>query len=139
MALRLSNAARSAAADAVVDLLDAGSTGGLLRIYTGSQPAGPGSTATGDLLAELDLADPAFGSASNGVAAIDADPALSTTGVDDGAAGWFRLLDSNELAVVDGTVTATGAGGDLTLNTTTISVGLTVEVTGGSITMPSGA
>jgi hypothetical protein len=34
-------------------------------------------------------------------------------------------------------VTATGGGGDLTLNSTTVSVGVDVEITSGTITMPA--
>jgi hypothetical protein len=109
----------------------------MVRIYTGSQPAGPGSSATGDLLVEIDLNDPAFAAASSGVATLDVDPVPTGTGVDDGTAGWFRLLDSAGTAILDGTVTATSGGGDLELATTTISVGLTVEITAGTITMPS--
>jgi hypothetical protein len=40
---------------------------------------------------------------------------------------------------MDGSVTATGAGGDLQLATTAISVGLTVDITGGTVTMPAAA
>lgn len=142
MATRISTAARNAAADAVVDLVDGGAGAGRIRVYTGSQPAGPGSTATGTLLAEFTLNDPAFGASSSGVATLDVDPALTTTGVAAGTAGWFRLLDSTEagstgLGVVDGTVTATGGGGQLELATTTISVGLTVTITSGTVTMPA--
>jgi hypothetical protein len=35
-------------------------------------------------------------------------------------------------------VSATGAGGDLELATTSITAGLTVDITGGTVTMPSG-
>lgn len=144
MAVSLSTAARNAGVDAIVDLIDGGSGAGVLRIYSGSKPAGPGSSATGTLLLAYTLSDPAFGSASSGSASIDVTPALSTTGLAAGTAGYFRLLDSTEaagtgLGVIDGTVTATGGGGDVTLSTTTVSIGLTVEVTSLSITLPASA
>jgi hypothetical protein len=131
--INLSNAARSAAANAAVDLVDAGAAGGKIRIYSGTKPAGP-DTAIGAqvLLAELTMdATAAFSAAVNGVKTLDATPVLSTTGLAAGTAAWFRMLDSNNLAVIDGAV-----GTDMTLNTTTISVGVTVEVTAGSMTMP---
>lgn len=142
MATRISTAARTAAANAVVALVDGGSGAGVIRIYTGTQPAGPGSAASGALLASLTLNDPAFGSAVSGVATLDVDPALTATAVADGTAGWFRLLDSTEaagsgLGIVDGAVTATGGGGQLTLATTTVTTGLQVQITSGSITMPA--
>lgn len=142
MATRLSTAARNAAADAVVDLVDGGSGAGVIRIYTGTQPAGPGTTATGTLLAEFTLSDPAFGAAGTGVATLDVSPALTDTGIADGTAGWFRILDSTEaaatgLGVLDGSVTASGGGGELELNTVSISTGVTVEIVSGTVTMPA--
>lgn len=142
MATRISTAARTAAAGAVAALVDGGSGAGVIRIYTGTQPAGPGSAATGTLLASLTLNDPAFGAAVSGVATLDVDPALTATAVADGTAGWFRLLDSTEaagsgLGIVDGAVTATGGGGQLTLATTTVTTGLQVQITSGTITMPA--
>ncbi|WP_045740874.1 hypothetical protein [Actinoplanes rectilineatus] len=142
MAIRISTAARNALAGAVRDLVDGGPAAGRLRIYTGTQPAGPGTTASGTLLAEITLNDPSFGAASAGVITAAQSPALSGTGVAAGTAGWWRLVDSTEagttgLGMVDGSVTATGGGGDLQLNTTTISIGLTVAVTSLTLTMPA--
>lgn len=143
MAIEINTAARNAACDAVVDLIDGGSGAGKLRIYTGSPPATPGTSATGTLLAEFTLSDPAFGSASSGAAALDVTPAVTDTADATGTAGWFRFLDSTEaagtgLGVIDGTVTATGGGGDLTLNTTSIASGATVTIDSYTFTMPTG-
>ncbi|MGV9536564.1 hypothetical protein ACWEU6_21810 [Streptosporangium sandarakinum] len=137
MAIRLSTATRNAAADAVVDLADAGAGAATIQLRTGSQPATANDTATGTLLATFTLVKPAFGSASAGAAALASTP-RSTTGAAAGTAGWWRMLDSNGATVMDGSVTATGGGGDLELNTTTISVGVTVEITAGTVTMPAG-
>ena len=142
MATRISTAARTAAAAAIAALADAGAGAARIRVYTGAQPASPGATPTGTLLAEFVLSDPAFDSVTGGVASLDITPALATTGLAAGTAGWWRLLDSTEaagtgLGVVDGSVTATGGGGELQLNTTTISVGLAVEITSGTLTMPA--
>lgn len=142
MATRINTAARNAACDAVVDLVDGGAGAGVIRVYTGSQPATPGDAPTGTLLAEFTLSDPAFGSSANGVAALDVTPALTDDGLAAGTAGWFRILDSTEaagtgLGIIDGSVTATGGGGQLELNSTTISVGVAVEITAGNVTMPA--
>lgn len=136
MSLTLANAVRTLMVDALAGSVDAGSGAGKLRIYDGSRPAGPGTAiTTQNLLAEITCSDPAFGSGANGVATINGTP-LSTTGVDDGDATWFRALDSDNVAKFDGSVTATGGGGDLTLATTTVSTGATVRVTGGTLTQP---
>jgi hypothetical protein len=139
MTQKLSNAARSAAADAVLALLDAGAAGGTIKVYTGSQPAGP-DTAVGAqvLLATFTMdATRAYAAAANGVAAMDATPTLTATGLAAGTAAWYRMADSNGVAVIDGAVTATGGGGEMQLNTTTVSVGLALELTAGTYTQPA--
>lgn len=141
MALRINTAARNAACDAVVDLIDGGAGPGVIRVYTGTQPATPATAPSGTLLAEFTLSDPAFGAAATGVATLDVTPALTDDGLAAGTAGWFRILDSTEaagtgLGIIDGAVTATGGGGELELNSTTISIGVTVEITSGTVTMP---
>lgn len=134
MVLRLSTPARNAAADAVVGLLDAGPAAGTLRIYSGGQPASPATAASGTLLATVTLPDPSSTAASNGTDTI-LDPA-PVTGVADGTAGWARFADSAGVAVMDCSVTATGGGGDITLSTTTISVGVTVDMAAITYTVP---
>jgi hypothetical protein len=141
MATRISTAARNAACDGVVDLVDVGGPG-FIRIYTGAQPAGPDTVPSGTLLAEFTLSNPAFTAAVAGVATLDVTPALTDTGITDGTAGWFRMLTAAEAAgdgqgVLDGSVTATGGGGQLELNTVTISTGVDVEITSGTVTMPA--
>jgi hypothetical protein len=135
MALSLATTARNAMCDALVDLLDAGAAAGKIEIRSGTRPATPNTAATGTLLATVTLIDPAFGAASTGVATLT-DPA-SVTAAATGTATWFRALDSNNNAVMDGDVTATGGGGDLTLATTSITSGLSVDITGGTVTVPA--
>lgn len=136
MATRISTAARNAAAGAIALLADAGAGAGTIKVYTGSQVATGDTAEAGTLLATFTLADPAFGSPSSGVCTLASTP-RSTTGAADGTAGWFRVEDSTGANVFDGSVTATGGGGQLELNTTTISTGVSVSITSGSITMPA--
>ncbi|MCK2219709.1 hypothetical protein MF672_038830 [Actinomadura sp. ATCC 31491] len=137
MATRIPDAVRNAAADAVVDRIDTGSTNaqGRLRIYTGTQPASANTAPSGTLLAEVSLANPAFSASSAGVATLLGTP-LSTTGVAAGTAGWFRIVDRDANTVLDGSAGTSGT--ELILNTTTISIGATVQITAGTITMPAG-
>lgn len=136
MTLTLATASRNAMADALVDRLDLGTGAGTIQIRSGTRPADPNTTATGTLLATVTLIDPAFGAASTGVATL-ADP-VAVTAAASGTATWFRALDSDSNAVMDGRVTATGGGGDLTLATTSLTSGLSVDITGGTVTMPLG-
>jgi len=137
MTIRLPIASRNAAANVVADLVDAGAGSGLLRVYTGSQPASADAAATGTLLAIFTTNDPAFGPAGTGTANLIVAPSISTTGLSAGDAGWFRLLDSTSSTVLDGSVTAPGGGGDMIMSTITVSVGLTLQLTAGTITMPA--
>lgn len=137
MVTRISNAARSAAADGVVDLLDAGAGPGTIQIRTGAQPATVATAATGTLLGTLTLTKPAFGSAVNGVATavtITGDTSADATGT----AGWFRALDSNGNAIIDGSITATGGGGDLILDNVSVIAGGTINITSWTVTQPAG-
>lgn len=136
MATRITTARRNAAADSVVDAIDAGAAGGTLELRTGAQPASANDAATGTLLATIALPDPCFGAAASGVATANA--ITPDTGDADGDAGWFRVKDSDGNTVMDGSVTATGGGGDLELNTVTISVGVDIEITSWTVTMPAG-
>ena len=133
MATRLPTNVQNAACDAVVDLVDAGPSFGTIDIRSGGQPASANNAATGTLLATFTLPDPAFGAAAAGVATLDNSPVISTTGLAAGTAGWFRMMDSTGATVLDGLV-----GAELTLNTTTISIGVTIEVVSGTVTMPAG-
>lgn len=135
MTLSLINSIRNTMCDAIVDSLDAGSGAGTIAIRSGTRPTLPTDTATGTLLATVTCADPAFGSASSGVATMT-DPG-SVNAVATGTASWFRAFDSDGNAKFDGSVTATGGGGDLTLGTVSITSGLAVDLTGGTITVPA--
>lgn len=134
----LSNAAAIDACDAIVDLIDAGSGAGLLRIYSGTQPANP-DVAIGAqvLLAELTLSDPAFGNAADGTpggvataSSITDDSSANATGT----AAWFRVVDSDDNAIIDGEVGTSGA--DLNLVSTSITATQSVSITSWTFTMP---
>lgn len=137
MATSISTAARNAACDAIVDLIDGGTGAGTVEIRTGSKPATPATAATGTLLATLTLSDPAFGSAANGVATAGAVTGDSSADAS-GTAGWFRVKDSSGTAIMDGTVTLSGGGGDMILSALDIVAGGTVNVSAWTVTMPAG-
>jgi hypothetical protein len=137
MVTRLSNAVRSAMADAWVDSVDGGTGAGYVQIRSGAQPATVATAATGTLLATLTYSDPAFGAAVNGVAtanAITGDTSADATGT----AGWFRVFDSANTAIFDGAITATGGGGDMTLDNVSIVAGGAVNITSHTVTQPAG-
>jgi hypothetical protein len=132
--LTLIDSIRTTCVDAIVDSLDAGSGAGTIAIRSGTRPATPTTTATGTLLATVTLPDPAFGAGSAGVATIN-DP-TGVTAVATGTASWFRAFDSDGNAKFDGSVGTSGA--DLNLSTVSIVSGATVDITGGTVTVPVG-
>lgn len=134
MTAKFSTAASNAAVNARSALVDAGSGAGKLRIYTGTQPAGgPGDAASGTLLVEITLADPAFAAASGGSSSADVDPVPTANASNTGTAGWGRVLDSNNVAIMDGAV-----GAEFTLNTTAVTSGLAVSLLSLSHSQPNG-
>lgn len=135
MATKISTAARNAAADAVVDLIDGGSGAGTLKIYTGTPPTNVSDSPTGTLLGTLTFSDPAFGSASSGIATASA--ITSDTSADaSGTAGYFRALDSNGVVIFQGSAGGPTDGANLTLNSATITAGGTIACTAMTYTQP---
>jgi hypothetical protein len=133
MTVRVSTSVRNATVDAARGLIDAGSGAGKLRIYTGAQPATPATAATGTLLVEIALNDPATDTAaSGGSASLDVSPAVSGVAVASGTAGYARLLDSNNNALIDAAIPA-----DLSIDNSSIVLGGTVSVSSLAIAQPA--
>lgn len=122
MALAFSTTLRNARADAITTAV--GSTG-KFAIYDGARPASGGTATT--KLAEFTFSANIAAAASGGVLTFNLPP--NATGLAAGTATWGRITTSGGTFVIDLT-----AGSDFTLNTTTVSIGLTVQLTSGTIT-----
>lgn len=101
---------------------------GKLQIYDGTPPAAGGAAT--NKLAEFTLGTP-FSGASAAAVLSPTIPA-NATGLFASTATWFRITTSAGAWVIDGIAGISGT--ELILNTATISVGLTVSVTGFAIT-----
>ena len=135
--IRPALALRNALADTINTLLNAGSGPATIEIYSGTIPTNA-DTAIGAqvLLAVLTCTDPAAPSASASVltfSTITGDSSANATGT----ATWARVKDSTGATVFDCTVSATGGGGVMTLNTTAIVSGSPVSITSGVLSAPS--
>lgn len=112
--------------------LDANTTAvgsaGKLQLYDGTRPA-TGGTAT-NKLAEFTLGSPFAAAASSG----SMSPTLpaNVSGLLAGTATWARVTTSGGTFVMDLSVGTSGT--EVVLNTTSISVGVTVSVTSWTIT-----
>ena len=139
MATRISTAAAKAACDALVDLLDGGSGAGYIEVRTGSQPATVATAASGTLLGTLTLSDPAFGNASTASPSVATANAITsdTTADATGTAGWCRAYDSAGTAIIDGSATATGGGGDFEFDSVSIVAGGTIAMSSWTVSHPT--
>lgn len=139
MAYTLSTGARDDAVDRhSTQLYD----NAILEIRTGSPP-GPNAAATGTLLASLTLPASAHGAPSGGSVSL-AGTWQDASADNAGTAAHFRIRASGDAngadatqKRVEGTVTATGGGGDLTLDNTSIAAGQQVTVSSWTLTKPA--
>jgi hypothetical protein len=135
--VRLSTAAQNASANAIAALVDADAGAGTLKIYSGSVPANGNTDPAGTLLATVAFAVTAFGGASSGT--ITATDPAAVTAAATGTAAVCIVEDASGDNVIVGDVTATGGGGMVELQTTSLVTGVTVDITGFTYTQPPGA
>lgn len=111
--------------NSLLDGIDAVFNNGTCVLYTGTPP-GAGNAATGTVLATINLGADSFAAASGGTKAKTNTWTATATGA--GVAGYFRLINSGATQILEGNVTTTGGGGDITLDNTNIAVGQSVTI-----------
>lgn len=127
MALQLSTAARNGMLDAIETELG---TSPVLKIKTGAAPASCAAADSGTVLATLNLPSDAFAAASGGSKAKSGtweDTSADATGT---AAHWRLYKSDGTTCVAQGTVTATGGGGDMTVDNVSFAAAQAFTVTG---------
>lgn len=131
MALQLSDAVRNARLDAIEASIG---TGAVLKIRTGAPPANCAAADSGTVLATLTLPSDWMAAASGGSKALSgswSDASADATGT----AAHFRLYASDGTTCgLQGTVTATGGGGDMTVDNTSFASGQAFSVTSFTLT-----
>lgn len=135
MTAKLAVLTANAMADALDDRVNAGGAGKII-IYSGTEPATADTALSGNtVLATFTLSNPAFGAASSGVITLSGTP-LTVAAAATGTATFFRIFQNNgTTCVAQGT--AGTSGQQLNLNTTSVTSGVNVTITSGSITMPT--
>ncbi len=128
---------------------------GVLKIYSGSQPATADAAVTGTLLLTITVgAQPftagnctnglEFGAAANGMVS-KGTSYWQGTAVASAEAGWFRLSAngtdgtgvSTTLPRIDGAITETGGGGEIEMSDTTVTSGNVTTIDTFTISLPS--
>lgn len=109
----------------------------VLKIFTGTVPATCATADSGTKLVEFDLAGSGDWGAASGGAKTLSGLTLSTTAAAAGTMGYFRLYASGAVTChMQGTVTLTAGGGDLTYDNTTVVSGQAIQLTGFTLTAP---
>jgi hypothetical protein len=131
MAIQFSAAVRNARLDAIETAI---STSAVLKIRTGAAPANVATADSGTVLATLTLPSDWMAAASGGAKAKSGtwqDSSADATGT----AAHFRVYASDgTTAHIQGTVTLTGGGGDMTVDNTSFASGQNFTVTGFTLT-----
>jgi hypothetical protein len=117
-----------------------GGAGALLTIYTGAQPASCSASETGTALVTFTLGANWVALASSGSTSVNSLPITATasySGSSPQNAGHYRLFDvTGATCMEQGSVTATGGGGDATIDNISIANSQTVTLTAFSVTEP---
>jgi hypothetical protein len=126
MALQFSVAVRNARLDAIETAIG---TSAVLKIRTGAPPAACSTADSGSVLATLSLPSDWMAAASSGTKAKSGtweDTSADATGT---AAHWRLYASDGTTCHAQGTVTATGGGGDLTVDNVSFAAGQAFTVT----------
>lgn len=131
MTTQLSVAVRNAMANQIEATIG---TSAILKIRTGAVPANCAAADSGTVVATCNLPSDWLGAASAGAVALNGtwqDTSADATGT----AAHFRLYASDGTTCgMQGTVTATGGGGDMTVDNTSFTAGQQFTVTAFSYT-----
>lgn len=131
MAIQLSTAVRNGRLDAIESVIG---VSGVLKIRSGAAPANCAAADSGTVLATVNLPSDWMSAASGGAKAKSGtwDDASADAA---GTAGHFRLYASDGTTCgLQGTVTATGGGGDLTVDNVIFAAGQAFSITTFSLT-----
>jgi hypothetical protein len=131
VAVQLSVSVRNSRLDALETAIG---TAAILKIKSGAQPASCATADSGDVLASLTLPSDWLSAAASGAKSklgTWSDASADATGT----AAHFRLYASDGTTChMQGTVTATGGGGDLTIDDVSVVASRTVTVTSWTLT-----
>jgi hypothetical protein len=130
MSLQFSTTVRNGRLDSIETSV---STAPIIELRTGAPPANSAAADSGSLLATIVLPSDWMAAASSGAKAKLGTWSVAASGA--GVIGHFRLKDTGGTTChIQGTVTITGGGGDMTVDNTNIAAAQVVTVTSFTIT-----
>ena len=132
MSLQLATLLRNAMANAIETYVGASA---ILKLRTGAPPVDCGTADSGTIVATLNLPASWLTAASGGM--VSKDGTWQDASADAaGTVGHFRVYDSGgATCVMQGTVTATGGGGDMTVDNVVLALAQSFSVTQFDVTI----
>lgn len=131
MTIQLSEAVRNARLDATETQIG---TGAIVKLFTGAQPANCAAADSGTVVSTMTLASDWMAAAATGAKA-KAGTWEDLTADNAGTVGHFRVYASNGTTCgIQGSVTNTGGGGDMTLDNNVVAANQKITVTGFTLT-----
>ena len=134
MAIKFSVEARNAMLDAIET---AAGTSAIMKLRTGAPPTNITDADSGTVVSTINLPSDWMAAAASGVKSKSG--TWDDTSADAaGTLGHYRLYKNDGTTVVSqGTITATGGGGDMTVDNTVVASGQQVTITAFSWTAPN--
>jgi hypothetical protein len=133
MPLQFSTVVRNAALDQIQTSVGVSA---VLKLFTGSPPANCAAADSGTKLVEFDLAS-SWASPASGGAKTLANLPLTVAAIAAGIVGYFRIYDSTgSTCHMQGTITQTGGGGDMTCDNTNVANAQNITVGGFNLSCP---
>ena len=127
MTVQLSVAVRNAMLDAYETAIG---TGAILKLRTGAQPANCAAADSGTVVASITLASDWMSAASSGSKAFSSTPLTDASADNSGTLAHYRLYASDGTTCHDqGTITATGGGGDMTVDNVSVTATQEIQIT----------
>jgi hypothetical protein len=131
MTLQMSVAVRNARLDAIESTIGVSA---ILKIRTGAPPASCATADSGTVLSTVNLPSDYMAAASGGSKSKSGTWEDTSADASGTAAHWRLYASDGTTCGAQGTVTATGGGGDLTVDNTSFAAGQDFLITGWTIT-----
>lgn len=132
MTIKFSTTVRNARLDSIESTIG---TSAVIKVRTGPAPANVAAADSGTVLATISLASDWMDAASSGAKALSGLPVSDSSADNTGTAEHFRVYASDGTTPhIQGTITATGGGGDMTVDSTSLTAGQTFSITSFTLT-----
>jgi hypothetical protein len=133
MTIQLSAAVRNGMLDAIETTIG---TSAVIKLRTGAQPSDTSQADSGTVVSTISLASDWMAAASSGSKAFSSTPLEDTSADNSGTLAHYRVYASDGTTChMQGTITATGGGGDMTVDNTVVVAGQDIKITSWTINM----